>query len=250
MTTLNDALLKFVWYHQTREDLETALHLIKVGADPNLRCTRYHSAITILWPVVDLDDPEFFAKFVEAGCDPLVKTKGYVETILDRACGNSCYKVADWLLTKGYFKVDESPPSNEKSKRIHRICAGNWFGFFDWKQKTMKLVEVFVKHGANLLEQDEHGRLPLDYARSHNMETGVEENALMKYLKDEMEKQHAVLPNDPPKPIEKPLTAVPLTGVPQIIQLLKEFKEVEAERSQKLQNLMERAITSLQGLPQ
>jgi hypothetical protein len=187
-STLNILLVKLIESPLTKENLDQAYHLIKAGAHPNITGT---NGKTILFNLVMMNHPDklqMIEEFVACGCD--IHTRDYSGfKPIDYASDCYQHEVVDWFLSHG-IDIHEMIVTES---RIHRECLKTVSNLEPEKlDKEIKLVEVFLKHGANLLITDNglNKRLPLDDAIRANPEQP--ENKFVQFIRLETEKQEFV----------------------------------------------------------
>ncbi len=195
---LNAALYNLIGGAPTKDNLYLAYYLIKAGADPNLRGK---NNITILFTAVASNNIEMVEKLVSIGCDVNVYDR-YGNNPIDLACDNYFNDLVDWFLNHGVdINQNICNSSCNKEKRIHSICRPAYTFQSDPEKisKAINLVKVFLKHGANLLEENNEtdGWTPLYYA-TYEMKGKMKEemkgemkkkNQFVKFIKEETEKQ-------------------------------------------------------------
>ena len=116
MQTLNKTLEKLIIDGQTRENIELAYWLIKAGADPN---TRNKDGITIIWPIINLDDAKLLERFFKLECS--IKFNSNNNYPIDYAIDNYKINIIDWILSNKLDADDER--IYLKCKKIHYLCT-------------------------------------------------------------------------------------------------------------------------------
>ena len=187
-TVLDTSLEFLIKASLEKNELIKAYHLIKAGANPNIQNKKGY---TILLPVINYGDLGLLKDFVEAGCDIQHKDISG-EKPIDYAINNQFVDITEWLLDNG-VDVNEVLSNRSASwdtyKRIHYICC-HPLGEEDLtksKNNMKNIAEIFIKKGANLLEEDNshYGNLPIDWAMINNSA----DHPFVKYIRDETNKQ-------------------------------------------------------------
>lgn len=176
---------KLITPKQTLENIDAAYHLIKTGADPNLRSE--DGTITILFPVIMQHNLDLLKKFIEAGCDydTVFFNK---EKPIDMALSFLIPEMVEYLLSlsKGDYFRDLVYHFGRVSKRIHLLAATRYPEDEGKQERLMKTLKIMLDYGSDLLERDLDGKRPLDKAIELNYY--CYKSPFVKLLQEETEK--------------------------------------------------------------
>ena len=169
---LNKELSQLISVDPTKETIEKAYHLIKLGADPFTHSNIPSSAYNIFAHVIEFGDVEWFKKFLEEFEFDLnnldrARSKAFDFAIL--------HKKSDIVR----FLIQKQNISQERiQKEFYKICTT----YSPKIEETIALAKVLIENGAKIYQLNQ--REDLAYYASL---TGV--NAFTKYLEKERERE-------------------------------------------------------------
>jgi ankyrin repeat protein len=194
----NEKLRKCIVSRRSEECIEEAVNLIKNGADPNTQNVCRH---TILFTIAMFGSCDQILEFINLGCDVHAKdARGW--KAIDYCIKHGAFDEIDLFLKNG-IDPNERQEINNNNTRLHLILNNGFHKHPDdhlekWynnnshqnPENTSKLIDVFVKNGANLLLKNNAGQIPLDVAKICKLgdEAKVKEETdkQLKKLEDEM----------------------------------------------------------------
>lgn len=155
-------LKKLVYVTVSQEELKLAMYLIQKGADPNIRGTAFSS--TILMCAIFAQNPLSYIKalITDCGCDIEAKDSDGNSAIHYALIGLNV-PVVEWLFSNG---LDINKKFILKNKTtlgyLHYFCPKIFDCPSSDEEKAIEIVKILIDKGANLLEYDSDGHLPID----------------------------------------------------------------------------------------